>query len=177
MGTPTAPGTRALPLACLMLLLLRAPGVDAQGSQDFELLQPQDKVSVAAGDTLTLTCTMSRGGLFGPVKWLKGWGSGNETVYEQTGSFPRVTRAENGSNTDFTIRISDVQPEDAGTYYCVKFRKLLGSADEVFRRGKGTVVSVDGETLLSSPILWLGILLEKGLLGGLLIFLFKRRRP
>ncbi|XP_032857067.1 tyrosine-protein phosphatase non-receptor type substrate 1 isoform X2 [Tyto alba] len=88
---------------------------------------------------------MSGGGPIGPVKWLKGWGSGNETVYEQTGSFPRVTRAESESGTDFTIRISDVQPEDAGTYYCVKFRKLLGSADEVSRRGKGTVVSVDAQ--------------------------------
>ncbi|NXX57428.1 SIRBL protein, partial [Scopus umbretta] len=32
----------------------------------------------------------------------------------------------------------------------------------------------NGPNLLSSPALWLGILLEKGLLGGLLIFLFKR---
>ncbi|KFV59097.1 Tyrosine-protein phosphatase non-receptor type substrate 1, partial [Tyto alba] len=111
----------------------------------------QDKVSVAAGDTLNLTCTMSGGGPVGPVKWLKGWGSGNETVYEQMGSFPRVTRAESESGTDFTIRISNVQPEDAGTYYCVKFRKLLGSADEVSRRGKGTVVSVDEPPVVSGP--------------------------
>ncbi|NXN70443.1 SHPS1 phosphatase, partial [Himantopus himantopus] len=109
--------------------------------QGFEVQQPQDKVSVTAGEMLTLTCITSRRSLPGPVKWLKGWGSGNQTVYDQRGSFPRVTRALDGSNTDFTIRIRDVQPDDAGTYYCVKFRKS-DIGDEVFRRGKGTEVSV-----------------------------------
>ncbi|KFR10317.1 Tyrosine-protein phosphatase non-receptor type substrate 1, partial [Opisthocomus hoazin] len=92
--------------------------------------------------TLTRPCIVSERGPLGPVKWLKGWGSGNETVYEQTGSFPRVTRAVAESSTDFSIHIRDVQPEDAGTYYCVKFSKSLTGADEVFRRGKGTEVSV-----------------------------------
>ncbi|NWQ59848.1 SHPS1 phosphatase, partial [Neopipo cinnamomea] len=111
--------------------------------QDFKLHQPQDKVSVKAGETLTLNCTVS--GFFeaGPVKWLKGWGTGNRTIYEDTASAPpRVTRAVNGSNTDFTIYIRDVQPEDVGTYYCVKFRKSLSGGNEVFRRGNGTEVSV-----------------------------------
>ena len=107
--------------------------------------QPQDTVSVTAGQTLNLTCIVSERGPPGPVKWLKGWGSGNETVYEQKSSFPRVTRAVFESNTDFSIHLRDVQPEDAGTYYCVKFSKSLTGADEVFRRGKGTEVSLQGE--------------------------------
>ncbi|XP_059683169.1 tyrosine-protein phosphatase non-receptor type substrate 1-like [Gavia stellata] len=137
------PGRAAWPLTCLLLLALRGgPGAGApRPGQDFELRQPQDKVSVMAGETLTLNCTTSQGGPVGAVKWLKGWGSGNETVYGQTGSFTRVMRAVEGSDTDFTIRIRDVHPEDAGTYYCVKFRKsLLGY--EVFLRGNGTEVSV-----------------------------------
>ncbi|NXQ95212.1 SHPS1 phosphatase, partial [Sagittarius serpentarius] len=109
---------------------------------DLEVQQPQDKVSVTAGETLNLTCTTSGAGPLGPVKWLKGWGSGNETVYDQTGSFPRVTRAVSESDADFSIHIRDARPEDAGTYYCVKFRKLLGGVDGVFQRGNGTVVSV-----------------------------------
>ncbi|KAF1665615.1 Tyrosine-protein phosphatase non-receptor type substrate 1, partial [Aptenodytes patagonicus] len=110
--------------------------------QGFELRQPQDKVLVTAGETLNLTCTMSGGGLPGAVKWLKGLGSGNETVYEQKGSFPRVTRAVSESDTDFSIHIRDVRPEDAGTYYCVKFKKLLLGGDEMLQHGRGTVVSL-----------------------------------
>ncbi|NWR28438.1 SHPS1 phosphatase, partial [Tachuris rubrigastra] len=112
-------------------------------SQDFKLHQPQNKMSVKAGDTLTLNCTVFGSSEPGPVKWLKGWGSGNRTIYEDTGSAsPRVTRAVNRSNTDFTIHIRDVQPEDVGTYYCVKFRKSVSDVNEVFRRGNGTEVSV-----------------------------------
>ncbi|CAM9558182.1 unnamed protein product [Bubo scandiacus] len=140
MAWPTAAAAQLL-LGQLSLVPLQLSGAGAQTGQSFELQQPQDKVSVAAGDTLTLTCTTSGDRPLGPVKWLKGWGSGNKTVYDQTGSFPRVTRVVSGSNTDFSIRISDVRPEDAGTYYCVKFNKSLGG-EEVFQCGKGTEVSL-----------------------------------
>ncbi|XP_071615658.1 tyrosine-protein phosphatase non-receptor type substrate 1-like isoform X1 [Heliangelus exortis] len=135
---PRSPGP-AWPLTWLVLFSL--PGVGAQVSPSVQLQQPQDKVSVTAGETLNLTCTSSGSGPAGPLKWLKGWGMGNETVYDQNGVFPRVTRAEPGSNTDFSIYLRDVGPEDAGTYYCVKFRRRIG-VDEVLEHGKGTEVSV-----------------------------------
>ncbi|XP_061297836.1 tyrosine-protein phosphatase non-receptor type substrate 1-like [Pezoporus flaviventris] len=116
-------------------------GTGAQEFPDFKLHQPQGNVSVTAGETLTLTCTISGDGPIGPVKWLKGWGSENETFYEQTGTFPRVTRAAAGSGTDFTILIRDVRLEDAGTYYCVKYQKSVHGVS-VFKRGEGTEVSV-----------------------------------
>ncbi|KAM6378682.1 signal-regulatory protein beta-1-like [Pluvialis apricaria] len=122
-------------------LLSLCPGAGAQGSEGFELQQPQDKVSVAVGKTLTLTCITSSRGPAGPVRWLKGLGSGNQTIYDQTVYIPGVSRASDGSNTNFTIHIRDVCPQDAGTYYCVKFkRSVLG--DVVLRHGKGTEVSV-----------------------------------
>ncbi|XP_026306289.1 signal-regulatory protein beta-1-like [Piliocolobus tephrosceles] len=43
---------------------------------------------------------------------------------------------------DFSIRISDITPADAGTYYCVKFRK--GSPDVELKSGAGTELSVRG---------------------------------
>ncbi|XP_068556945.1 signal-regulatory protein beta-1-like isoform X3 [Anas acuta] len=137
-----APLTQALPLACLLLLLLgSAPGADAQAG--FQLHQPQKEVSVIAGETLTLSCTVTTGGPSGPVKWLKGWGSGSETIYDQKDpSSSRGMRAVIDSNTDFTILIRDVRPEDTGTYYCVKFRKASIGVDELYRRGNGTVVVV-----------------------------------
>uniref|UniRef100_A0A8V5GWN6 Uncharacterized protein n=1 Tax=Melopsittacus undulatus TaxID=13146 RepID=A0A8V5GWN6_MELUD len=136
----TAPvGAPTSPVLC--------PGVGAQKS--FQLHQPQRKLWVTAGDTLTLTCTVSGYGPIGPVKWLKGWGRENETIYDQTGTFPRVMRAATGSDTDFTIHIRDVRPEDAGTYYCVKFNKSVHDVS-VFQRGKGTEVSVYAKP--SSPL-------------------------
>ena len=121
-----------------------SPGVGAQTYPDFKLQQPQSSEVVIKGDTLTLNCTASGSGPVGAVKWVKGWGSDNQTVYEQKGSFPRVMRAVPDTSNDFTIRISNVSLEDAGTYYCVKFRK--GIADSVvFRKGGGTKVSVHGE--------------------------------
>ncbi|TFK05171.1 Signal-regulatory protein beta-1 isoform 3 [Platysternon megacephalum] len=128
-----------LSLPCLvLLLLLEIPGA---GAQEFQLLQPQGAVSVSAGETLTLTCSVTGLAPVGPVKWFKGSGSGRQLVYTDKGSFPRVTPAVSGSDTDFTIRISDTRPEDAGIYRCVKFRKVSGGEEE-FRSGAGTTVSV-----------------------------------
>ncbi|XP_054701245.1 uncharacterized protein LOC129214106 isoform X3 [Grus americana] len=164
-------------LGQLSLFPLRLSGAGVQTVQDFTLEQPQDKVVVAVGQTLTLTCTTSENSSIpGPVKWLKGWGTGNETIYDQTGNFPRVTRAVNGSNTDFTIHIRDVRPEDAGTYYCVKFRRSL-DGDEPYLRGKGTVVSLHGSALVPSIVAAAVVvfLLLLGLFIALCVYRRKRR--
>uniref|UniRef100_A0A8C3HM05 Ig-like domain-containing protein n=1 Tax=Chrysemys picta bellii TaxID=8478 RepID=A0A8C3HM05_CHRPI len=112
------------------------------GAQEFQLLQPQGAVSVSAGETLTLICSLTGVAPVGPTKWFKGSGSGRQLVYAERGSFLRVTRAVNGSDTDFTIRISDIRSEDAGIYHCVKFRKNVIGPNEAFRSGAGTAVSV-----------------------------------
>ncbi|XP_058278732.1 uncharacterized protein LOC120760266 [Hirundo rustica] len=155
-GIPMAPVMQELPLMCLMLLLLcRDPGVGAQLGQGFSLQQPQTKVSVAAGETLTLNCTTSGIASPGPVKWLKGWDRGFQTIYDQkTYRLSHVMRAVAGSNTDFTIHIRNVQPEDTGTYYCVKFVKSYTGVDEVFLHGNGTEVSMQAKPsppLVSGP--------------------------
>uniref|UniRef100_A0A8C3IVA8 Ig-like domain-containing protein n=1 Tax=Chrysemys picta bellii TaxID=8478 RepID=A0A8C3IVA8_CHRPI len=111
------------------------------GAQEFQLLQPQGAVWVSPGETLTLICSQTGLLPVGPTKWFKGSGSGRQLVYAGVGSFPRVTLVVNHSDTDFTIRISDIRPEDAGIYRCVKFDRGSG-ADEEFRSGAGTVVSV-----------------------------------
>ncbi|XP_075624850.1 signal-regulatory protein gamma isoform X3 [Balearica regulorum gibbericeps] len=162
-------------LGQLSLCPLRLSGASVQTVQDFQLKQPQDKVVVTAGQNLTLNCTTSgNSSIPGPVKWLKGWGTGNETIYDQTGVFPRVTRALIGSDTDFTIRIRDVQPEDAGTYYCVKFRRSL-DGDEVFLHGKGTVVSLQGSALVPS-IVAVAVVLFLLLLGLFIALCVYRRK-
>uniref|UniRef100_A0A8C8VE33 Ig-like domain-containing protein n=1 Tax=Pelusios castaneus TaxID=367368 RepID=A0A8C8VE33_9SAUR len=113
-------------------------------AQGFQLLQPQDAESVAVGETLTLNCSVTGDPPVGPVRWFKDSGPGRQLVYDDKGSFPRVTRAVPGSATDFTIRIRDTRPADAGVYHCVKFKKGTGP-DEEIRSGAGTTVSVIGE--------------------------------
>ncbi|NWW06967.1 SHPS1 phosphatase, partial [Oreocharis arfaki] len=148
---------------------------DAQAGQ-FKLHQPQDKVSVAAGETLTLNCTTS--GVAGPgaVRWLKGWGDENKTIYDQKESSlpPRVMRTVVGSDTDFTIHIKNFQPDDVGTYYCVKFIKETGK-DAVFQHGSGTEVSVH-ETALVPGMVAAVVVLCFLLLLGLFVALCMYRR-
>ncbi|XP_064585879.1 signal-regulatory protein beta-1-like isoform X2 [Zonotrichia leucophrys gambelii] len=132
----------------------RLLGMSAQMGQGFTVQQPQAKVSVAVGETLTLNCIVSQDAGPGPVMWLKGWGSGNKTVYDQNNEDPssRVMAAAPGSNTDFTIRIRNFQPDDAGTYYCVKFAKETTGADEVFKHGSGTEVTVQEAALVPGMV-------------------------
>ncbi|XP_073165061.1 signal-regulatory protein beta-1-like isoform X2 [Lepidochelys kempii] len=157
----------------VLLLLLEIPG--AGGAEEFQLLQPQDAVRVSAGETLTLTCSVTGLAPVGPVQWFKGSGGDRQLVYAQAGSFPRVTRAVSVSDTDFTIRISDTRPADAGTYRCVKFKKGAGGEEE-FRSGAGTAVTVSGQILFSSSALWIGLFLEKMLTAAFLLFLFLRSK-
>ncbi|XP_014374514.1 tyrosine-protein phosphatase non-receptor type substrate 1-like [Alligator sinensis] len=137
---PLAAASRC-PVWCLTSLFLFSFNSWAgAGGQDFQVLQPKEPVSVSAGDTLELNCTVPQRGPAGPVKWFKGSGGDRQLVFTDTGSFPRFTKAVPNSLTDFSIHISDVRPEDAGTYYCVKFTK--GVSDEEYRSGAGMMVSV-----------------------------------
>ncbi|XP_075757038.1 signal-regulatory protein beta-1-like isoform X2 [Pelodiscus sinensis] len=135
----TSTPVSGLSIPCLALSLLLA--ISGAGAQEFQVLQTQGAVSVSAGETLTLNCSVTGNPPAGPVKWFKGSGPTRQLVYEDKGSFPRVTRADDRSDTNFTIRISDTRPEDAGTYRCVKFKKGL-RADEEIGSGAGTAVSV-----------------------------------
>ncbi|NXB19073.1 SHPS1 phosphatase, partial [Rhagologus leucostigma] len=149
----------------------------AQMGHGFELHQPQGKVSVAVGETLTLKCTTSGLAEPGPVRWLKGWGSGNKTIYDQREKdpSPRVTRAMAESDTDFSIHIRNFQPDDVGTYYCVKFLKKTGE-DEVPQRGSGTEVSVHETALVPGMVAAAVVLCFLLLLLGLFVALCMYRR-
>ncbi|NXJ21298.1 SHPS1 phosphatase, partial [Dicrurus megarhynchus] len=150
----------------------------AQEGQGFELHQPQNKVSVAVGETLTLRCTASGLADPGPVKWLKGLGSGSKTIYDQRGKdpSPHVTRAVVGSDTDFTIHIRNFQPNDVGTYYCVKFIKEKTGEEEMFQHGRGTEVSVRETALVPGVVAAAVVLCFLLLLLGLFVALCMYRR-
>ncbi|KAJ7332199.1 hypothetical protein JRQ81_014379 [Phrynocephalus forsythii] len=122
----------------LLLLFSRGSGAEAQ---TLKILQTPGPLSVRAGETLTLNCTLTGVGGPGGVKWQKGLDRSQPPIYSQKeNSSKRGNRIVAGSNTDFSININNVRPEDAGTYYCVKYRS--GSPEKEELSGRGTEVSV-----------------------------------
>lgn len=119
----------------------------AAGEPELQVIQPDNSVSVAAGQTATLRCTVTSLYPIGPVEWFRGTGPARESVYNfKGGHYPRVTNVSDATkrnNTDFSIRISEITPADTGAYYCVKFQR--GSPDVEFKSGPGTQVTVSGE--------------------------------
>ncbi|XP_036900187.1 tyrosine-protein phosphatase non-receptor type substrate 1-like [Sturnira hondurensis] len=129
----------------LFLWLIAASCTWAGGAgEELQVIQPEKSVAVAAGETATLNCTLTSILPVGPVMWFRGTGPGRELIYSQKGDHSSrvtsVTDATKKNNTDFSIRISNITPADAGTYYCVKFRR--GTPDTELKSGAGTRLTV-----------------------------------
>ncbi|KAJ8273704.1 hypothetical protein GJAV_G00104600 [Gymnothorax javanicus] len=102
-------------------LLLAMLGLLLQGSMaEIVLTQSPAAQAVQQGDTVTISCTVSQS-----VSWLQ-W------YLQKPGQAPKLliylatTRQSgipdrfsgSGSGTQFTLKITGVQAEDAGDYYC-----------------------------------------------------------
>ncbi|XP_072864936.1 signal-regulatory protein beta-1-like isoform X1 [Chlorocebus sabaeus] len=126
----------------LLTLLLGLTGRLCE--EELQVIQPEKSVSVTAGESATLNCTVTSLIPVGPIQWFRGAGPGRELIYNlKEGPCPRVTPVldrTKRNNMDFSIRISNITPADAGTYYCVKFRK--GNPDVELKSGAGTELSV-----------------------------------
>ncbi|XP_043458654.1 signal-regulatory protein beta-1-like [Prionailurus bengalensis] len=133
-----------LPPYLLLALLLGLTGV--AGEAELQVIQPEKLVSVTAGETATLHCTLTSLVPVGKIRWFRGTGPDRELIFSFGGGhFPRVTNVSDATrrnNMDFSIRISNITPADAGTYYCVKFQK--GAREVEFKSGPGTQVTVSG---------------------------------
>ncbi|XP_014402021.1 PREDICTED: signal-regulatory protein beta-1 isoform 3-like, partial [Myotis brandtii] len=139
------PASWPCPPPCLLLTLLL--GLPGGAGEELQVIQPQKTVSVAAGETATLSCTMTSLIPVGPIRWFRGTGPGRELIYNVIGHFPRVTSVADVTrreNLDFSIRISNITPADTGTYYCVKFRRG-GGDDTELKCGAGTQLSVSAK--------------------------------
>ncbi|XP_059561729.1 tyrosine-protein phosphatase non-receptor type substrate 1-like isoform X2 [Myotis daubentonii] len=122
--------------------------VSGGAGAELQVIQPQKSVSVTAGETATLSCTVTSLTPVGPILWFRGTGPGRELIYSARGGpSPRVTWVADTTrrdNLDFSIRISNITPADTGTYYCVKFRRG-GGDDTELKSGAGTQLSVSAK--------------------------------
>ena len=125
--------------------------------KELKVIQPEKSVSVRAGGSATLNCTVTSLLPVGPIRWFKGVGQSRLLIYSFTGErFPRITNVSDvtkRSNLDFSIRISNVTPADSGTYYCVKFQRGPSEPDMEIQSGGGTELSVLGKYYIFSFIL------------------------
>ncbi|XP_010834940.1 PREDICTED: tyrosine-protein phosphatase non-receptor type substrate 1, partial [Bison bison bison] len=58
----------------------------AAGDGELQVIQPERSVSVAAGETATLHCTVTSLSPVGPIKWFRGTGPGRVFIYSQCGN-------------------------------------------------------------------------------------------
>ncbi|XP_039093726.1 signal-regulatory protein beta-1-like isoform X2 [Hyaena hyaena] len=142
----SAPASRPhLPPYLLLALLLGVIGVADEA--ELQVIQPERSVSVAAGGTATLRCTVTSLLPIGKVEWFRGTGPSRELIFSSNGyrHSPQVTNISDvkRQKMDFSIRINNITPADTGTYYCVKFKK--GAHDVEFKSGPGTQVTVNAK--------------------------------
>ncbi|CAO2613641.1 Tyrosine-protein phosphatase non-receptor type substrate 1 [Lemmus lemmus] len=114
---------------------------------DLKVIQPEKSVSVHARESATLNCTVTSVIPVGPILWYRETGQSRQLIYSFTGDkFCRVTNvtdATKRNNLDFSIRITDVTLDDAGTYYCVKIVRT--ESDKEIPSERGTVLYVLGK--------------------------------
>lgn len=117
--------------------------------RELKVIQPVKSFFVGAGGSATLNCTVTSLLPVGPIRWYRGVGQSRLLIQSFTGEhFPRITSVSDvtkRNNLDFSIRISNVTPADAGIYYCVKFQKGSSEPDTEIQSGGGTEVYVLGK--------------------------------
>ncbi|MBZ3884713.1 Ig kappa chain V-I region Walker [Sciurus carolinensis] len=105
------------PAQLLGLLLLCLPGVRC----DIQMTQTPSSLSVSRGDRVTITCRASEN-IYNALAWYqqKPGQAPKLLIYAATSLHTRVPSMFSGSGywTDFTLKISSLQPEDVATYYC-----------------------------------------------------------
>ncbi|EDL28244.1 signal-regulatory protein alpha, isoform CRA_d [Mus musculus] len=143
---PAGPAPGRLGPLLLCLLLSASCFCTGATGKELKVTQPEKSVSVAAGDSTVLNCTLTSLLPVGPIRWYRGVGPSRLLIYSFAGEYvPRIRNVSDTTkrnNMDFSIRISNVTPADAGIYYCVKFQKGSSEPDTEIQSGGGTEVYV-----------------------------------
>ncbi|CAD7676667.1 unnamed protein product [Nyctereutes procyonoides] len=116
------------PSQLLGLLMLWIPG----SSGDIVMTQTPLSLSVSPGETASISCKASQSLLHSNGNTYLNWfrqkpgQSPQCLIYKVSNRNPGVPDrfSGSGSGTDFTLRISRVEADDAGVYYCMQGTQL-----------------------------------------------------
>ncbi|XP_043938302.1 tyrosine-protein phosphatase non-receptor type substrate 1-like [Protopterus annectens] len=129
------------------LLFLLIPLCILKGTYGLMIYQTPPSISVSEGDTVTMNCTLSEESL-GPVRWYKGSIQSQQLLYSQSESekpdqrVSKTVKEGPTRNTDHSIQFTAIRLEDAGVYYCVKFKS---DKVTVAANGSGTHLYVNSK--------------------------------
>ncbi|XP_026577052.1 tyrosine-protein phosphatase non-receptor type substrate 1-like [Pseudonaja textilis] len=82
-------------------------------------------IQITGGKTLTLNCTLTQMDLPTTAKWYKELSNDPKLTYRERYQVSRGVRLAPGSRTDFSISLSNMEPDDNGTYRCFTINKVL----------------------------------------------------
>uniref|UniRef100_A0A8C8UCJ2 Ig-like domain-containing protein n=1 Tax=Peromyscus maniculatus bairdii TaxID=230844 RepID=A0A8C8UCJ2_PERMB len=113
-------------------LLLSSPFKFLNGESDVVMTQTPVSLSVSLGDQVSISCRSSQSlvGSYGDtyLYWClhKPGQPPKALIYEVSNRYSGVPDrfSGSGSGTDFTLKISRVEPEDLGIYYCMQYTHL-----------------------------------------------------
>ncbi|KAL1765217.1 immunoglobulin light chain [Sigmodon hispidus] len=141
-----------LPVLLLLLLLFKIPAYRS----DVIMTQTPTSLPVSLGDQATISCRSSQslvssdGNTY--LEWYlqKSGQSPQLLIYKVSNRFSGVPDrfSGSGSGTDFTLKISRVEPEDLGVYYCYQGTHLPPTVIQTL-----TKIPLLGVTHLSNMLL------------------------
>nr|3U0W_L Chain L, Fab Light Chain, Ig kappa chain C region [synthetic construct] len=94
---------------------------------DIQMTQTTSSLSASLGDRVTISCSASQG-ISNYLNWFqqKPDGTVKLLIYYTSSLHSGVPSrfSGSGSGTDYSLTISNLEPEDIATYYCQQYRKL-----------------------------------------------------
>ncbi|XP_052036762.1 tyrosine-protein phosphatase non-receptor type substrate 1-like [Apodemus sylvaticus] len=160
----------------LVTLLL---GLTGAATKELKIIQPEKSISVTAGESAILNCTVTSLLPVGPIKWIRRIGQCRQVIYSFTGEhFPRVTNVSDNTkrnNLDFSIHISNVTLADYGTYYCVKFWRTY-SEEEEFQYGGGTHLYICKQKTTDAAKIIVAVLLGPKLILVIVFVMYRHKK-
>ncbi|KAK7795429.1 LOW QUALITY PROTEIN: hypothetical protein U0070_007918 [Myodes glareolus] len=125
---------------------------------DIQMIQSPASLSASLGDSVTITCRASEN-IYGYLAWYqqKPGKPPNLLIYSLAAGVPSKFSGS-GSSTQYSLKISSLQPEDIAIYYCQHYYDTPPTFSELLSVSQGKNVPIifkDSSSGISDNIHWL----------------------